>query len=308
MKPSWDVDLLVVGAGPAGVAAAVMASSLRMTCVVVEAEGVGAKLRAIGALENVPGGWSTGAALAEALAGDLARHQELGRVRVLSGRVVRVAGHDDHVEIGLEDGRLLTASAAVVATGVTALAPGDVPWIEAPEIRQLPPLWRVAAGDLAGRRVVVLGADRPLGTWLRTHAQDQVHLDVLFPQGDQYKTDEVAGDPRIRLDLVARVAVTPVPKGFRITAEHPGGGAHVFVVDAVLGNIGSKPAAMPGLVAGEDGYCPPDEQHPRIRVAGDVKGPRMQRIAVAMGDGSRAALEPYYWDQAALGGPFTSGR
>ncbi|MFC5144749.1 oxidoreductase [Streptomyces aureoversilis] len=301
MSPSWDADLLVVGAGPAGVAAAVMASSLRMTCVVVEAEEVGAKLRAIGALENVPGGWSTGAALAEALAGDLARHQELGRVSVLSGRVVRVAGHDDRAEVALDDGRVLTASAAVVATGVTALAPEDAPWVEAGETRWLPPLWWAAAGDLEGRRVVVLGADRPLGTWLRAHPRAKVHFDVLFPEADRYKTDEVAGNPRLGLDIVDRVTIAPVPEGFRISAWRPGGGVHNFVVDTVLGNMGSKPAAVPGLVVGADGYCPPEEQHPRVLVAGDLKGARMQRIAVAMGDGSRAALEPYYRAQPGLG-------
>ncbi|MEU1818849.1 oxidoreductase [Streptomyces roseifaciens] len=301
MSPTRDAGLLVVGAGPAGVAAAVMASSLRMTCVVVEAEEVGAKLRAIGALENVPGGWSTGAALAGALVGDLARHQESGRVSVLSGRVVRVAGHDDRAEVVLEDDRVLAASAAVVATGVTALAPEDVSWVEAQEVRWLPPLWRAAAGDLEGRRVVVLGADRPLGTWLRAHPQAKVHFDVLFPEADRYKTDEVADDPRLGLDLVERVTVTPVPEGFRITARRRGGGAHNFVADAVLGNMGSKPAVVPGLVVGADGYCPPDEQHPRVLVAGDLKGARMQRIAVALGDGARAALEPYYRAQAVLG-------
>ncbi|WP_030688455.1 FAD-binding protein [Streptomyces sp. NRRL B-1347] len=45
-------DLIVVGAGPAGVSAAVMASSLRMRTVVVEAEQVGAKLRSIDALQK----------------------------------------------------------------------------------------------------------------------------------------------------------------------------------------------------------------------------------------------------------------
>ncbi|MFF4409855.1 FAD-dependent oxidoreductase [Streptomyces sp. NPDC001404] len=294
MTPSWDADLLVVGAGPAGVAAAVMASSLRMTTVVVEPEQVGAKLRSIGAMENVPGGWSTGAALAEALASDLARHEELGRVKVLSGRAVRVAGRDDRAEVVLEDGRVLTASAVVVATGVTALAPGDVPWIEAPEIEWLPPLWRATADDLEGRRVVVLGADRPLGTWLRAHSQAKVHFDVLFPEADRYKTDEVVDEQRIRLDLVERVSIAQVPHGFRITAWHPDGGPHSFVVDAVLTNMGSRPAIVPGLVVGADGYCPPEEQHPRVLVAGDLKGARMQRIAVAMGDGSRAALTPYY--------------
>jgi thioredoxin reductase len=292
---TYDADLLVIGAGPAGVAAAVMASSLRMKTVVVEAEQVGAKLRAIGALDNVPGGWATGAALAEALASDLTRHQELGRLSVLSDRAVRVAGHDDRAEVALEDGRVLIAPAIVVATGATALTPGDVAWIEAPESRWLPPLWRAAADDLAGRRVVVLGADRSLGTWLRAHPQATVYFDVLFPEADRYKTDEVADEQRIHLDLVDHVAVAPVQDGFRISTWRPGGvGSHTFVVDAVLSNMGSKPAALPGLITGTDGYCPPDEQHPRILVAGDLKSARMQRIAVAMGDGGRASLIPYY--------------
>ncbi|MFD5451243.1 NAD(P)/FAD-dependent oxidoreductase [Streptomyces sp. NPDC127100] len=295
---TWDADLLVVGAGPAGVSAAVMASSLRMRTVVVEVEQVGAKLRAIGAMENVPGGWTTGGALAEALASDLDRHQELGRVTVLSGRAARVDGHDDRAEVLLEDGRTLTAPAVVVATGVSTLMPEDVPWIEAPESRWLPPLWRATAEYLEGRRVVVLGADRPLGTWLRAHPQAGVNLDVLFPESDRYKTEEVADDGRLRLDVVDRVSVAPVADGFRVTAWHSFGGPHTFVVDAVLSNMGSKPAALAGLVVGADGYCPPDEQHPRVLVAGDLKGAQMQRIAVAIGDGSRAALAPYYQAQA----------
>lgn len=298
---SWDADLLVVGAGPAGVSAAVMASSLRMKTVVVEAEQVGAKVRAIGALENVPGGWSTGPELADALGADVARHQELGRVTLLTGRAVRVVGNDAGAEVTLEDGRVLTAPAVVVATGVTTLAPGDVDWIDAGEIHWLPPLWRATAEELQERHVVVLGADRPLGTWLRAHPQTKVHFSVLYPSSDGYKTDEVAADERVRLDLVERVAVARIPAGFRITAHHPVGGSHTFTVDAVLTNIGSKPAALDGLVTGPDGYCPPEAQHPRVLVAGDLKGARMQRIAVALGDGSRASLAPYYQAQAVPG-------
>ncbi|MER5302261.1 FAD/NAD(P)-binding protein [Streptomyces lasiicapitis] len=296
-----DSDLLIIGAGPAGVAAAVMASSLRMATVVVEAEGVASKLRSIGALENVPGGWSSGLALAEALQADLDRHQELGRVEVVSGRAVRVVGRDDRAEVVLEDGRVLAASAVVAATGVSTLEAADVAWVEAPECGRLAPLWRAAAGELEGRRIVVLGADRPLGTWLRAHPDAKVRFDVLFPEGDRYKTEEVDADLRVRLDLVERVTVARIPAGFRITAWHPAGGAHNFVVDTVLTNMGSKPAALPGLVVGADGYCPPKEQHPRVLVAGDLKGARMQRIAVAMGDGSRAALAPYYQAQAVPG-------
>ncbi|GLX47770.1 hypothetical protein Shyhy01_07200 [Streptomyces hygroscopicus subsp. hygroscopicus] len=82
-----------------------------------------------------------------------------------------------------------------------------------------------------------------------------MYFNVLFPEADQYKTDEVADEQRIRLDLVA---VAPVTDGFRITASHPGGGAHTFVVDTVLSNMASRPAALPGLITRADGYCPPD--------------------------------------------------
>ncbi|MFF4220188.1 hypothetical protein [Streptomyces nondiastaticus] len=138
-----------------------------------------------------------------------------------------MAGHDDRAEVVLEDGRVLAASAAVAATGVTALAAEDVAWAEAGEARWPAPLWRAAADDLAGRRVAVLGADRPLDTWLRAHPQAKVHFDVLFPEADQYKTDEIADDPRIRLDLIDRVTVAPVrgasgsPPGARAAARTP---------------------------------------------------------------------------------------
>ncbi|MFE3186598.1 hypothetical protein ACFXKR_37935 [Streptomyces violascens] len=157
------------------------------------------------------------------------------------------------------------------------------------------PLWRAGPEELAGRHGVVLGADRPLGTWLRAHPDTDTHLDVLHPAGDVYKTDEVIDEARIRLDLVERVAVAAIPGGrFRITAYHPAGGSHTFSTDRVLTNIGSKPAALDGLVFAADGCCPPELQHPRVLVAGDLKGARMQRIAVAMGDGSRSSLLPYY--------------
>ncbi|MER5890012.1 oxidoreductase [Streptomyces sp. NPDC001941] len=225
-------------------------------------------------------------------------HEKLDRVRVVRGRAVAVAGHEDRAEVTLDGGQDLSAGAVVVATGVSTLGAGDVDWVDAPDTGWLPPLWRAAAADLAGRRVAVLGTDQPLGTWLRAHPNADVRFDVFYPAADQYKTGEVADEPRVRLDLVERISIAPVSAGLRVTAWHPHGGAHVFVVDTVLTNMGSKPAALTGLEVDADGYCPPEAQHPRILVAGDLKGARMQWIAVAMGDGSRAALTPYYQAQA----------
>ncbi|MER8226060.1 FAD-dependent oxidoreductase, partial [Streptomyces sp. NPDC094143] len=109
MNKPYKTDVLVVGAGPSGVAAAVMAASLNLRTVVVEAGAVGGKLHAIGALENVPGNWSTGSRFAEALAADLNRLQQGARCSVMQARAASVSGYDDRAELVLEDGRTLSA-------------------------------------------------------------------------------------------------------------------------------------------------------------------------------------------------------
>jgi thioredoxin reductase len=297
-----DADLLVVGAGPAGVSAVLTAASVGMKTVLVEAERVGAKLHAIGSMENLAGGWSSGPELAEALAADVARLEKTGRCSLVHERAVKIAGLDDVAQVWLADGRVLTAPAAVVATGVAAVGPADIDWLDAPHVTQPAPLWRAVPADLVGRQsIAVLGADRPLGTWLRAHPDADVHLQVLHPERDGYKTEEVAQDRRVHLEAVEHAALAPIPGGFRVTAQRAGGGFHTFAAHVVLMNGGSKPAGLPGLIVGEDGYCPREDQHPRVFVAGDLKGARMQRIAIAMGDGQQSALTPYY--EGALGTP-----
>ncbi|WTX00962.1 FAD/NAD(P)-binding protein (plasmid) [Streptomycetaceae bacterium NBC_01309] len=294
----YDADLVVVGAGPAGVAATLMAASLKLRAVVVEADRVGGALHRIGAVENVSGGWSTGVELADALAADLARLQAADRCTVVRGRAVAVRGHDDRAEVALEDGRVLMAGAVVVATGVETLTPHGVGWVTAPEEFSAPPLWRAAPDDLVGR-TYVLGGDRPLGTWLRTHPQATRTLHVLHPAADDYKVVEIAGDERVRLVPVSRVAVTrsAYGGGWLVEVRDRSGGSTAYAATAVLGNLGNKPAVLPGLVSGQDAYCPPELQHPRVRVAGDLRSAQYQRIATAQGSGAEAVLANYYAEQ-----------
>ncbi|NBM18121.1 FAD-dependent oxidoreductase [Streptomyces sp. GC420] len=289
------VDLVVVGAGPAGVAAALMADSLGLRATVVEADRVAAKPAAIGALANVPGGWADGAALARALRADVERLRRTGRCALVTGRVVRVAGYEDRAEAVLADGRVCAGGAVVVATGVEALAPSATDWITAaPGVPPPPPLWRAVPDGLAGRRVVVLGGDRPLGTWLRSHPGAPVLLHVLHPAADAYKAAEAADDTRVRLEEVERVTLRPGGPAVRVEARHADGSVRTYAADLVLGNLGGRPAAPEGLVLGPDGHCPPTAQHPRVLTAGDVRAARFQRIGIAMGSGAEAVLTHYY--------------
>ncbi|AZM49204.1 oxidoreductase [Streptomyces sp. WAC 06738] len=295
MNAPHETDVLVVGAGPSGVAAAVMAASLNLRTVIVEAASVGGKLHAIGALENVSGNWMSGPQLAEALASDLDRLQEGGRCAVVKARAVGVTGYDDHADLVLEDGHVVSAQVVVVATGVATMTPHEAEWISAPEKPYVPLLWRTSPTDLTDR-AYVLGADRPLGTWLRTHPNTPTTLHVLCPPSDDYKFDEVSGDERVRIVPVSHVVLSPVTdgEGWSLLVKDRHGEHESYVSKTVLSNLGSKPAALAGLTVSEDGYCPPGKQHPRIRTAGDLRASQFQRIATAQGSGAEAVLTPYY--------------
>ncbi|MGI5451488.1 FAD-dependent oxidoreductase [Streptomyces sp. CA-243310] len=293
--PSFDADVLVVGAGPAGVAAALMATSLNIKVLVVEADSIGGKLQTIGALENVSGNWTTGPQLAEALAADLSRLEQAGRCSLVRSRAVGVRGHSDRAEVLFADSRILTAQAVVVGTGVTAMTPADTDWISVAPSLSTPPLWR-AQHDQVGPRTYVLGGDRPLGTWLRAHPQSSATLHVLAPPADDYKLAEVSGDDRVRVVPVSHVVVSQVGPGadFIVAVENRRGERSSYAATAVLSNLGNRPAALEGLVVDEGGYCPPEMQHPRIFIAGDLRSGRFQRIATAQGSGAEAALAYYY--------------
>ncbi|MFJ9597967.1 FAD-dependent oxidoreductase [Streptomyces virginiae] len=293
--PSLDADVLVIGAGPAGVAAALMATSLNMKVLVVEADSVGGKLQTIGALENVSGNWTTGPQLAEALATDLSRLEQAGRCSLVRSRAVGVKGHSDQVEVLLADTHVLTAQAVVVSTGVAAMTPSDTDWISAAPSLSTPPLWR-AKPEQVGPRTYVLGGDRPLGTWLRAHPKSSVALHVLAPPTDDYKLVEVSGDDRIQVVPVSSVVISRPENGdgFIVEVQDRQRERKVYAATAVLSNLGSRPAALEGLTSDETGYCPPDLQHPRIFIAGDLRSGRYQRITTAQGSGAEAALAYYY--------------
>lgn len=296
--PPTDTDLLIIGGGPAGCAAAVMAASVGMRSLIVEAAVLCRKLHHIGAVNNVLGGFATGPGLADAIIADVHR-SPLCRVELGQPVTSVHAGHGQ-VEARLASGRRVTARHAVVATGVRPLQPADAEWISSPSGLTLPPLWKAdPAADLSGRTVLVLGADRPLGTFLRAHPHLDVRFVVAHPPGDTYKADEVRPDPRVQLMSVHHLTLRTAgdTSGGTVTAACTGtdGASRTHTAEAAFTNIGSAPAPPGGdLATAPGGYCPPARQHPRILVAGDLRSPRHQRIMTAIGSGGEAALTAYY--------------
>lgn len=291
---STDTDLIIIGGGPAGCATALMAASLGMRSTLIEPHALCHTLQPITALNNVLGGFTTGPDLAAAITDDITRtplcHLRIGE------RVTHLAAHDDHVAATLNAGQRLTAPHAAVATGTTPLLPQRTDWITAPDDLPIPSLRRADPAELKGTTCLVLGADRPLGTLLRTHPTADFHLIVAYPPSDTYKTDEVRPDPRV--DLLPTRHLTLKPGATHpLTAEliTDNGTLILNDLDAVHHNLGNAPTHPNGtLTPDPTGYCPPHLQHPRIHTAGDLRSPRAQRIMTAIGSGSEAALNAYY--------------
>ena len=114
-----STDLLIVGGGPAGCAAAVMAASLGMRSILIEADALCGKLQHIAAVNNVVGGFSSGPELGAAIAKDV------GRTRLctaeLGVRATEIRAYDDRVTVTTDTGQHLDAPYVVVATGVGPL-------------------------------------------------------------------------------------------------------------------------------------------------------------------------------------------
>ncbi|MFD4371077.1 FAD-dependent oxidoreductase [Streptomyces sp. NPDC058486] len=290
-----DIDLVILGGGPAGCAAARMAAGVGMRSILVEPDRLCRSLYRIPALSNTLGGHTSGIELAEAITAEL-KSTELCRL-ALGRRAVELRAEEARVVVALDDDTRLTSPYVVVATGVDPLQPRDVPWITAPDGLVLPPLWDAEADDAEGRTLLVLGGDRPIGTFLRAHPTVGTRLLVAYPPADAYKIDEIRDDPRVTLLPVEHLDLLP-SDGAAVTADaviSDDGGRRTIVADSVHLSIGNAPTVLLGdLIRGADGYCAPDDQHARVIVAGDLRSARFQRIMTAFGSGSEAALRAYY--------------
>jgi len=109
-------DLVVVGAGPAGLAAAVYGASEGLSTFVVEAEAPGGQAGTSSRIENYLG-FPTGIS-GQALAGRaITQAHKFGAVLRVSRRAERLDCSARPFRIALEGGETVTASAVVIATG-----------------------------------------------------------------------------------------------------------------------------------------------------------------------------------------------
>ena len=116
VDPTQLRDLIVVGAGPSGLAAAVYAASEGLDTLVVEEESPGGQAGSSSRIENYLG-FPTGLSGQELAARAITQAQKFGAKMLIARKVVRLNCDQRPFEIILDDGSALATRAIVIATG-----------------------------------------------------------------------------------------------------------------------------------------------------------------------------------------------
>ncbi|MGE5292167.1 MAG: FAD-dependent oxidoreductase, partial [Micromonosporaceae bacterium] len=162
ISPGEVFDVAVVGAGPAGLAAAVGASSEGLSTVVVEHEAVGGQAGTSSMIRNYPG-FSQGVSGALLAQESWRQAWAFGTTFVYMRQVKSLSRNDGHYRLRLSDGGVLAARTVIIATGVAYRRLG-IPALEDLQGRGV--FYGTAASEapaMRGRNVFVAGGGNSAG-------------------------------------------------------------------------------------------------------------------------------------------------
>ena len=312
-------DLLVVGAGPAGLAAAVYGASEGLDTVVVDAIATGGQAGASSRIENYlgfPAGIS-GAELAERAT---IQSRKFGARLTVPAEACTLEQGDDHYDVHLADASVVSSRTVVIATGAR-YRKLDVPGLEpleglsvfyaATEIEttacRAVPVAVVGGGNSAAQATLSL-ARRASKVYLLVRAA------ALDEAMSAYLAERIRGEPNveIRYHTEVRDVVANEQLHALVVADNRTGERQRLEVHALFVFVGAEPHARwladhlalddrGFILTGADAITRRDDRAqwtvgrvplpletswPGVFAAGDVRSGSVKRIASAVGEGA----------------------
>jgi len=308
-----EVDLLIVGAGPAGLSAGVYGASEGLRTLIVDTHGIGGQARSSSLIRNYLG-------FPRGVSGGVLARQAYEQAWVFGARfafmqhVTGLRADADRLVATLSEGATVSARAVVLATGVAYRRLG-IPVLEA--LAGAGVFYGGSGSDvhrMSGQDVYVLGGANSAG-------QEALHL----ARYARRVTLVVRGTPGMSHYLVRQLAATPNVE-IRLGTEIVGGGGdgwltHLVLRDRASGaetsvaadglylSIGARPHTewLPAEIARDDrGFVltgadvprdtwplerdplPLETSMPRVLAVGDARHGSVKRVASAVGAGSIA--------------------
>ena len=314
-------DVTIVGAGPAGLAAALYAASEGLHTAVIETDVVGGQASMSSMIRNYFGfPWGIGGS--ELTERGEAQATGFGAQFILSRTATDLRAEGDNRVVTLSNGKEVTSRTVVISTGV-AYRQLDVPGIA--------PL--VGAGvfygasfadaqSLSGVDVFILGGGNSAGqaalhlARMGARVTILVRADALAKRMSGYLVNEIEGDGRVRIRLNTQVSKAlgherleglVLNDSSTSTTEKVLAAALYVLIGAAPRTEWLRPVLAcddhgflltgPDLLRSAEGGWPLERQPllfetsmPGVFAAGDVREGSGKRVAAAVGEGSTAVL------------------
>jgi thioredoxin reductase (NADPH) len=296
-------DLAVVGAGPAGLAAAVYAASEGLDTVVVESIAPGGQAGTSSKIENYLG-FPTGIS-GQALAGRAqVQAQKFGAKLMVSRAASALDCAGEPFEVGLDDGTAIKARVVVVATGARYRKLDLEHYVKLEGNGIYYAATAMEAGLCAGQHVVVVGGGNSAGQAAIFLARSVEHVHILVrgkglaETMSSYLIERIEASERITLHPFSEV--TALEGEGRLEAlrwaDRKSGAESHQAVGALFVMIGAVPntdwldgcleldaAGFVKTGSGETFFC---SSKPGIFAVGDVRSGSIKRVASGVGEGS----------------------
>jgi thioredoxin reductase (NADPH) len=321
-KPGATYDVAIIGAGPAGLAAAVYGASEGLSTVVIDDVAVGGQIGTTSKIENYLG-FPVGVSGTEFAQRAFLQALRLGASIVLPASAVGLSREDARHIIHLDTGDDITALSVIIATGtsyrriqaegIDRFAANDVFYTPAAvheRVRPGQPAVIVGSGNSAGQAAVALSETGSPVTMVIRGADLAVDM-------SQYLIDRIIDEPGISIRYHSEVRkLAGSDRLERVTVEDLTTSAqHTIPATALFVMIGAMPRThsfKTALQLDSSGYIltgpglGPDARRqrpwitldrdpymletctPGVFAAGDVRSGSIKRVASAVGEGSIA--------------------
>jgi len=334
--PGYIFDLVVIGGGPAGLAAAVYGASEGLSTVCLDAVTVGGQAGSSSRIENYAG-FPNGISGADLTSRAAVQALRLGARLNAPCQVAELRAEGSFNVVVLKDGSEIPTRAVIVASGAQyrRLAVADLDRFEGAGVYY-------AATDLearvcTGAAVLVIGGGNSAGQAAIYLGQNNCMVKIAIRRDDlthsmsQYLIERIEAEPNIELltgvevqALAGREHLEQVTLRDSTTGE-----LQTMPCTGLFCFIGARPATawlgssvaldedgfiltdrqLPGTLAvGASGPLPFETSTPGVFAAGDVRHGSMKRVAAAVGEGSSAVRSVHERLTTTLGRATTPGR
>ena len=311
-------DLVIVGAGPAGLGAAVYGASEGLKTLMLDRHSPGGQAGSSSRIENYLG-FPAGVSGSDLTRRAVTQAQRLGTDFLVPVQVTGVSVDAGYKHLTLADGREIVTRTMVASTGMSYRAHPAPGVAEHTGAGVYYGAATTEAPAFSGRRVLVIGGGNSAGQaamYLSRYATDVqiiVRKDSLRDTMSQYLIEQIDKTPNIQLrTLTELVQVEGKDCVECATLKSTDGSTHVERTDAIFVFIGTKPQsdwlpegvlrdAKGFVLTGRDLSADPryarnwkerrepmalETSVPGVFAAGDIRAGAMNRVASAVAEGA----------------------